>query len=178
MSDKTTIARPYARAIFQQARRDDALEHWLEMLTLAANIVKDSMMSEILDNPLISRNQIGEMIFDMVQDRFSEGGRNLIRILAVNDRLAALPEIVTLFDQLKAEAENRLEAEITSAYPMDPAQERLLTRALEKRFGHAINIKVHVDQNLIGGVIIHIGDVVIDGSLRAGLTQMANELRI
>ena len=178
MSDKTTIARPYARAIFEQAQQEDALEPWSEMLALTASIVRDPMMSDMLNNPLISRDRIAGMILDIVGDQSSEGGRNLIRVLATNDRIAVLPEIAALFDEHKTEIENRLEAVVTSAFPMDAAQEQILIQALEKRFGRAINITVHVDRNLIGGAIIHIGDVVIDGSLRAGLTQMANELRI
>jgi F-type H+-transporting ATPase subunit delta len=178
MSDQTTIARPYARAIFEQARIDNTLNSWSEMLTLVADIVKDSMMSSMLNNPLISRDRIVEMLLGIAEDRFSEEGRNLIRTLAMYDRLAALPEIARLFEECKAGSENLLEAKVISAYPVDAAQEQLLSQALERRFGHAINMTVRVDRTLIGGAIIHVGDIVIDGSLRAGLTQMADELRI
>jgi F-type H+-transporting ATPase subunit delta len=98
--------------------------------------------------------------------------------LAANDRLGVLPEIAKLFDERKVGSENRLNAEVTSAYPMDAAQERVFAQALEKRFGRAVNTTVHVDKNLIGGAIIQIGDVVIDDSLRMRLVRMASELGI
>jgi F-type H+-transporting ATPase subunit delta len=178
MSDQTTIARPYARAVFDQARAENSLESWSEMLTLAAIIAKDPMMSSMLDNPLIARDRITEMFLDVAGERFSEGGRNLVRTLAVHDRLAILPEIARLFEERKAGAENWLEAQVISAYPINADQEQILIQALARRFGRTINITVQVDRTLIGGAIIHVGDIVIDGSLRAGLTQMADELRI
>ncbi|CAK0751060.1 ATP synthase subunit delta [Gammaproteobacteria bacterium] len=178
MSDKITIARPYARAVFEQAQREDALESWSEMLTLAAHVVEDPVISGLLDNPLIGRDQIAGMIFGVVGEHFSEQGRNLIRVLAMNDRIVVLPEIAALFDAQKSEVENKLEAEVVSAYPMNDTQEQILTQALGKRFGRTVKITTRVDQNLIGGVIVRAGDVVIDGSLRAGLAQMASELRV
>jgi F-type H+-transporting ATPase subunit delta len=178
MSDKTIIARPYARAIFEQAQRENSLESWSEMLAFAASIVNDPVMSDIIDNPLITRDRIREMFLNIMEDRLSEEGHNLIRILAMNDRFSVLPEISELFEKFKIEVENRIEAEVISAFPMDANQEQLLTKALERRFSQAINITVHVERNLIGGTIVHVGDGVIDGSLRAGLDRMADELRI
>jgi F-type H+-transporting ATPase subunit delta len=86
-----------------------------------------------------------------------------------------LPEIAKLFDRHKATIENQVK--VICAYPIGAEQEQLLADTLEKRLGRTIHITIQVDQNIIGGAIIQIGDVVIDGSLRAGLTQMAEELR-
>jgi len=176
MLEQITIARPYTLAAFEQARQENALQAWLEMLTLAANIVKDPTMTKLIDDPLIHRDRIAEVVLDVAGDRFSEKIRRFIQLIAANDRLLALPEIVALFEKRKAEIEKILDAKVISAHPISAVQERSLTQALEKRFGRTINMVVQLDQDLIGGAIVHVGDVVIDGSLRAGLTQMANEL--
>jgi len=178
MLDKASIANPYARAVFEQARQNNSLESWSVTLNLAANIVQDPTMREIIHNPLISSKQIVDIILNAVQDQFSDEACNFIRVLATNNRISVLPEIAMLYEKQRADLENRLEAEIISAFPMDAMQERIMTQALEKRFGRTIHTTIQVDQNLIGGAIVRVGDVVIDGSLRAGLTQMANELRI
>ena len=175
--DKTTIARPYALAIFQQAQQEDALQSWSDTLDLAVAFVQDRTMAAFLDNPLISRDLLADVMLDISGDRFSKSGRNFIRLLAANDRFAVLPEIAALFHERKAALENWVNVEVISAYPIEADQKQILTQALEKHFGRAVNVTIQLDQDLIGGAIVHIGDVVIDGSLRAGLTQMANELR-
>jgi F-type H+-transporting ATPase subunit delta len=177
MSEKTTIARPYAVAVFEQARQEGALQRWSEMLAVAAAIVKDPMMATLLASPLISREQLAGLIIEVGGECFAEGIKNLIYVLAANDRFLVLPEIAASFDNLKAEVEKRVDVEVVSAYAIDATQEHILTQALEKRFGRTVNITISIDQDLIGGAVVHMGDVVIDGSLRAGLTQMANELR-
>jgi len=175
MSEKFTIARPYALAVFKQAQQDNSLQLWSRMLALTTEVIKNPIMSKALGSPLIHWTKVAELFIDVVGADFSEAGRNFIRLLSMNNRLEVLPEIAELFDKNKAEFESRVK--VICAYPISAEQKQLLMRTLEKRLGRAINIMVQVDQDIIGGAIIHIGDVVIDGSLRAGLTQMAEELR-
>lgn len=174
MSEKFTIARPYAQAAFDQAQQEDALPLWSEMLALAAAIAKDSTMEWILDSPVITRKQVAELFTGLMGERFAGTGHNLLRLLAINDRLAVLPEISDLFDKYKAANERLIK--VTSACPIGSEQEQFLVQALERYLGHSINITIEIDEEIIGGAIVHIGDVVIDGSLRAGLTQMTEQL--
>jgi len=178
MLDKVNLARPYARAVFEQARQSQSLESWSKMLSAATAIVQVPDFERILNNPLVKQDHIAEIILRAGVAQFSNEEQNFIRLLAKNNRIAVLPEIAELFEKQMAELETRFEVEITSAYPLASPQVQMLAQALEKRFGHKIDPIVHVDQNLIAGVIVRFGDIVIDGSLRAGLTQMANELRI
>lgn len=175
MPEKFIIARPYALAIFTQACQERTLAFWSQMLTLGVNILHDPKMSQFIGNPRVTRDQLTELFIAVVGNAFSAAGHNFLRLLIMNDRLVVLPEIAELFNKHRAEFESQVT--VICAYPIGADQESILARALEKRLGHQIKIKVQVDPEIIGGAIIHIGDVVIDGSLRAGLTQMAGELR-
>jgi F-type H+-transporting ATPase subunit delta len=175
MSQKFTIARPYALAIFEHARQENSLPHWSRMLASATEVIRNPTMSRILGTPLIHWTQMADLLISVVGEDLSEAGRNFIRLLSMNHRLEVLPEIAKLFDRHKATIENQVK--VICAYPIGAEQEQLLADTLEKRLGRTIHITIQVDQNIIGGAIIQIGDVVIDGSLRAGLTQMAEELR-
>ena len=179
MSADVTVARPYANAVFAQAQREGALQSWADMLTTLVAIVTDATVESFIANPLIHRGLIADLILDVAGDRLTGTARNFVQVMAENDRLAVLPQVVVLFETLKEEAERWVAAEVISAYPIENAQEQEqnLGRALEKRFGRTVRITFHVDPDLIGGAVIRIGDVVIDGSIRAGLAQMAAELR-
>ncbi len=179
MSADATVARPYANAAFAQAQQEGALIPWLAMLTTVVAIVTDAAVDGFINNPLVGRGVLADLVLDVAQEALTPSVRNFVRVLAENDRLAVVPEVLVLFTQLKAESEKCVEVEIVSAFPVDDAQDQtlILGRALERRFGRAAHITFAVDPDLIGGAVVRIGDVVIDGSIRAGLAQMATELR-
>ena len=98
-------------------------------------------------------------------------------MLVANKRLALLPEIARQFEQLKLEAEQSVDADIVSAYPLSDAQVADIGTQLQKRFGRQVRAQVTVDPDLMGGVRITVGDVVIDASVRGKLHAMAVELK-
>jgi len=100
----------------------------------------------------------------------------LLRTLAVNHRLAYLPEISTLFDSLKNAAEGVADVTVTTAAPLDAEQRKRLAAALEKRLKRSVRLHGEVDKELIGGAVLRAGDLVIDGSLRTRLERIAYEL--
>lgn len=177
MAELATIARPYAEAAFRLAREDNALPQWSETLRLLATIVQDRRVAEALDNPKLDAPQKESLLLSVAGDRVSGLGRNFVRVLVEADRVTLLPEIARLFDELKAEAEGVAQATIQTAFPLDDAQVREITAALERRFGKKIEASVEVDRSLIGGVRIAVGDTVIDGSVKARLDAMHVQLR-
>lgn len=177
MAEITTIARPYAEAAFDIARGDNALPQWSEMLRFLSALVLDSQVAALLDNPKLAESEKESLLLSVAGDRVPAIGRNFLRVLVEADRVALLPEIARLFDKLKAEAEGVAQATIQTAYPLDEAQVRELTSALERRFGKRIEATVEVDRSLIGGARIAVGDTVIDGSVRAKLDAMHVQLR-
>jgi len=173
-----TIARPYAEALFARAQESDSLEHWSESLQLLAQVVKQPQLAAIIADPLFGRNRLTELMLEIGDGNLTGEGENLLRLLVQNDRLALLPEIEAMFQRLKAESERTLNVEVVSAYALNPAQEQQIAEALKKKLGREITISSEQDAGLIGGLHIRAGDMVIDGSVRGQLQQLANELGI
>jgi F-type H+-transporting ATPase subunit delta len=178
VAEPITVARPYAEAAYALARDGNALPVWAEMLRVATAVSSDAQMSMALDNPKLAAAEKGALFLSICGDKLDPGGRNFIRVLIEADRIGLLPEIRTLFETLKDEADGVARAQIISAFPLDDAQLAALRKGLERRFGRKIEATVSVDRSLIGGAKIVVGDTVIDASVQSELQTMANQLRV
>lgn len=176
MAEQITIARPYAQAIFSVAQDEGDLKGWSEMLTFAAAVASDPDMAALIDDPRIDRDQTVTIFLDVCDVRLTASGKNMIRVLADNDRLELLPEIAAMYESERAAAEGTLQAEVTSARPLSNAQSKSIAAALTKRFGREVTLDCKVDEELIGGAIIRAGDVVIDGSVVGKLEKLSHQL--
>lgn len=174
MAELSTLARPYAEAVFRLAKEKNALGEWSGRLATLAAIVADAQMQAVIADPNISSARAAELIGSIAGA--DEAGKNLLNVLAANDRLTLLPEIAAQYEVLKAEAEGVLEATIVSAQAMSDAQKAELMAALKAKFGRDVEATVEVDESLIGGAVITVGDQVIDGSVRGRLQKMAAAL--
>jgi F-type H+-transporting ATPase subunit delta len=177
-ADAITIARPYAEAVFARADESGKLDVWSEMLTFLSAVVEDPALAPVIGNPLIDRAALTELLLEITSGQVDDEGGNLVRLLVQNGRLPLVPEIKILFDSLKAEKQRVLSVHVTSAFALKPAQEKLIADALKAKLGREITITSEKDADLIGGVHIRAGDLVIDGSVRGKLQQLANELGI
>jgi F-type H+-transporting ATPase subunit delta len=177
MAELTTIARPYAEAAFRIARDGNALPAWSQMLRLLTEVASDARVAAALDNPKLTPADKAALLLSIGGDRFDTSGRNFVKVLVDADRIAVLPQIRTLFEALKNDADGVAKARIDSAFPLTDAQTAELTSALEKRFGRKIEATVNVDPTLGGGARITVGDTVIDGTIEAQLAAMATQLR-
>jgi F-type H+-transporting ATPase subunit delta len=177
MAEPITIARPYAEAAFALAREQNALPVWAEMLRAAAAIAADPQMQDALDNPKLSVTDKEALFLSICGDRINAEGRNFVRVLIEAERIGLISQIRDLFGALKDADEGVARASITSAFPLSDGELSELKRALERRFGKKIETTVSVDDSLIGGAKIVVGDTVIDASVRAELESMANHLR-
>jgi F-type H+-transporting ATPase subunit delta len=178
MTDRLTTARPYARAAFAEAQQRAELESWSESLRVAAQVVKDPRVAQLLGNPRVTADQLSELVAGIAAGRLGELGRNFVRLLAENGRLAFLPEIAALFDIMKGEAEGVADVTLTSAATVSEAQQQKLAKALTQRLKRQVRLHCEVDPSLIGGAVLHSGDLVIDGSLRTRLERIAYELTV
>ncbi|MCU7920064.1 MAG: F0F1 ATP synthase subunit delta [Candidatus Thiodiazotropha sp. (ex Dulcina madagascariensis)] len=176
--EASTIARPYAEAVFARGDETGSLDPWFDMLTFLSSVVEDQAMRPIVGNPLIDQGALMALMLEIAGGRITDEGGNLIKLLIQNGRLSLLPEIKTLFEQLKADKERVMKVRVTSAYALKPAQEKIIADALKAKLGRDITITSEKDPELIGGVHIRAGDMVIDGSVRGKLQQLANELGI
>jgi F-type H+-transporting ATPase subunit delta len=176
MAERLTIARPYARAAFEEARVHERLVPWSEALHIGAQVVKDPRVVELLGDPRVTPEQLAQLITDIAGSKLDGEGANFVRTLADNHRLAYLPEISELFDGFKDEALGVADVTVTSAAPLDASQQQALARALERRLSRKVRLHCDIDPGLLGGAILRSGDLVIDGSLRTRLNRIAYEL--
>ncbi len=174
----SSIARPYAEAVFAHASEKGNLGLWSEMLEFLAFTVSDTNMKAVIGNPAIDEASLTKVLLDIGGGRLNDECQNLVKLLVVNKKLPALPEIAAQFEALKNQSEGAIDVVITSAFEMKPAQEQIITDALKKKFSREINISNETDESLIGGIRIKAGDMVIDGSIKGQLHKLANELGI
>jgi F-type H+-transporting ATPase subunit delta len=176
MADKLTIARPYARAAFEEARGEQRLTQWSEALRVAAKVAQDPRVENLLGNPHVTPAELAQLVSGIAGPGLGEHGINFVRTLADNRRLAYLPEIAAQFDALKDAAQGVADVTVTSAAALDEAQQQKLSQALEKRLKRKVRLHTEIDPQLIGGAILRAGDLVIDGSLSSRLARIAYEL--
>ncbi len=176
MADKTTIARPYARAAFEEARAAQRLEPWSEALHVAAAVVADARVAALLGNPHVTPEELAQLVSGIAGPKLGDEGVNFVRTLAANRRLKVLPEIAALFDTLKDAEQGVADVTVTSAAPLDAGQRKALSAALERRLKRTVRLHCATDAALIGGAVVRSGDLVIDGSLRTRLERIAYEL--
>ena len=180
MADNIAIARPYAQAAFETANEAGQLDAWSDAIAAAAAVVTDDQVAGLIDAPGTDAAQLVDLISGVATQAASAAPAdkvgNLVRLLAENGRLQALPEIAVAFDALKAETENRVEVTLTAASPVDDATQARIVDALKQRFGRDVSLTFELDETLIGGARLQADDLVIDGSVRAGLDKLATTL--
>lgn len=174
--EQSTIARPYAEAVFARANETDKLDLWSDMLAFVAEVVNNQDIAPILGSSSIDRHTRTELLLDIVGGRVNEEGENLLKLLMQNDRVQVLPEISVMYEAMKAERAGAIDVRVVSAFALRAPQQKKLAAALKSKLGKDVNITSEKDSALMGGVIIHAGDTVIDGSVRGQLQQLANEL--
>jgi len=176
MAERTTLARPYAEAVFSLAKEKNALVAWSELLQMIAVIVTDNAMTAMIDDPDVAREKIVEITADICGESIDEQGVNFIRLLLENDRMSLMPEIDILFDQLKADAEGCIEAHVTTAYALTAKQSNAIAAGLNKKLGREVNVISEVDKSLVGGAVIRAGDLIIDGYVSGYLRELSSQL--
>jgi F-type H+-transporting ATPase subunit delta len=176
MAEKTTIARPYAKAVFALAREQQKLGSWLNALSLAATVVVDGRVTPLLTNPRVTPTALAGLVNEVVGDALDEKGQDFIKVLAANRRLGYLPEIAAMFAHLKSESERSIDVTVTSAVELSAEQQQKLAAAVEKRLSRTVRLHSRLDPSLIGGAVLQADDLVIDGSLKGRLDRLESDL--
>jgi len=177
MAEPSTIARPYAEAAFRLANAQGKLFEWSTALANLAAVAADARVRGAVGDPNLPAAKVAGLIIAILAGKLSGEAENFVRVLAENGRLGVVTEMRTHFEALKNEREGTVEAEVHTAFEMDPAQLADLVSRLERKTGRKVKARVSVDKSLIGGVKVVIGDKVIDGSARAQLNALENALK-
>ena len=176
MSEWTTIARPYAQAAFDYAVESKTVAQWQEMLVFTAEVSKNETVKSLLTGA-VAAEKLAEIFNGVCGEQLDQQGQNLVKVLAENRRLQALPDISVLFNQLKAEFDKEIDVDITSAVKLNKKQQTDIGKSLEKRLARKVKLNCSVDPELVAGVLIKAGDTVIDGSLRSKLNRLSDALQ-
>lgn len=175
MADYTTAARPYAKAVFEIAKDAGKFDEWSNRLAVLGAIVGHPEMQERLDAPNLTQEDSARMVETVASDVVNDNdSRNFVKLLAENNRMKLLTDIGGIFEELRAEAEGEIEANVVSAFELTDEQRDKIATGLAKRLDRKVRIVSTVDKDLIGGAIIRAGDLVIDGSVKGRLEKMTN----
>lgn len=173
MAELATIARPYAEALFRSVSAQGAdlvsTAAWVDELAV---IAADSQLLQLADNPGVSAQQVLDVITGVARQPLPEVAKNLLRVIIENGRLPVLPEVASQFRALVNRSNGSAQAVVYSAFPMTDAALVDIRQTLEKRFNRKLNFSVKLDESLIGGIRIEVGDEVLDTSVKARLEQM------
>jgi len=173
---EAALARPYARAVFELAKSQGEFRKWSDSLSLMAAVVSNDTMAGLLENPRLTRSGAGDLVIRACGEGISDGEKNLLNMLAENDRLSELPMIAALYQKFCDEAQGTVEAEVISAQPLSEEQKNAITSALKQRLGREVQLNCSVNEDLVGGAVIRAGDLVIDGSAVEHLRQLSSTL--
>lgn len=164
MAELSKIARPYAEAAFSYAKEKQQLQQWSDMLKNLGLIAQDKALVSFVTDPTKSRANKAELFVSVMGNKLDDAGKNLLAVMAENDRLLALGETSVLFEELKAVEDKRIKATVISAMETNAEQQSKLSAALNAKYGAEVDITYEVDPSLISGIRIKVGDWVVDNT--------------
>jgi F-type H+-transporting ATPase subunit delta len=176
MARPTTAARRYAEAALELAKRDDTLDKWRDDLRTANALVGEERVNRIVDNPALPFAERRRVIDELLGNRVGKPVRNLITLLAERSRLEILPAIVAEYQRLLNRERGIATALVTSAAELSAEEQRALEDRLRKMTGSDVELDVRVDEALIGGLTVRVGDRLLDASVRGRLERLRDEL--
>lgn len=172
MAEKMTIARPYAKAVFEYATESQKITAWAEALWVLSEISKDKQVNALLREDAISLQDLVELFLSICKGNLGEPLHHFILLLAQKKRLKILPEIELLYKQMKLDAENKIEVQFESPVSLDAYQQEAYQKILGEYFGRKVAMVNAINTNLLGGFFAKAGNFVIDGSIRGSLTNL------
>ncbi len=176
MSELSTLARPYAEAVFKIAVESKSANEWSNMLEFLSVVIQDKEVATIIVNPKVSQDKLTQLLLDICQDQLTKDGANFLKLLVQNGRLILAPQIAELYESYKADHEGYVDVEVISAYALSKEEQNKFAKVLEKKLDKKVHITTSVDKTLIGGFLAKAGDTVIDGSTKGQLQQLAKKL--
>jgi F-type H+-transporting ATPase subunit delta len=176
MANLASIARPYALAAFESARDSQQLPAWKDFLEAAAFLASQPAVLKLINNPGVSSEKLFDLFHEILAAQLNTERKNFLLLLTENKRLNVLPDMADAFNAYYAALEKISKVRLITAIEAEQTFQQKLSQALAKRIQHDVMLQCEIDPSLIGGAIIHIGDRVIDGSVRGKLTRLLESL--
>ena len=172
-----TIARNYAEALLELARRAEDPAGWGKLMRDVANgVLDDVTLQHFLESPKISEAQKNEVFFQALGDRVPRHFLRFLQTLVRKRRQMLIPEISSEYDKLLDIHEGRVHANVTVARESSLKDENLIAEQLSRVIGKTVVPHMTVNPAILGGVVVMIGDTVLDGSVRRRLSRLKGQL--
>ncbi len=178
MAELRTLARPYAKAAFEFANASGQLTQWAESLATLSAVCQTKPLQALIASPSETAAVKAKKLLDVCGDTINSATGNLVNLLAENKRLALLPELYELFNELKLEQESSVDVLVKSAFPISTELENKLSSALKEKLKREVSVETTVDDTLVGGVLIKAGDIVIDDSIKGRLAKLSEAMNL
>jgi len=169
-------ARRYAEAAFQIADSDGTLDAWLKDLELAATLLGPPDVQHLLANPAVPIPVRADAVAQVLDARVSDKARNLVLLLMRRGRVDLVSGVAAAYRALYEQRKGIVRATVISAAPLDAAEQSAIRERLGQMAGGTLEIEQQVDPSILGGVIVRLGDRMIDGSVRGRLERLRSRL--
>jgi len=179
MSESITIARPYAKAIFEHALAKKQLLEWSRELMVLALVMSLPIAKRFFTNPEVSdaaRLQVLDDLLTVNQAPIADGAHSFLALIIANKRLFVLPAIEEQFIALRALYERTMQVKVKVFSPLTETQKEALIARLNERLKRQVTLDITLDSTLLGGFVIEAGDLVINNSVRGQLDLFAKHL--
>lgn len=174
----SNISKRYARAFFEIAAQQKKIEQFYSELSKFSSIVaQNKALEDFLANPIIEQENKKAVVEKIISKlAFSNMTVNFLKLLVDKKRIDALPDIELCYRQLMDEALKKVRINVKTAFPLSDTMKNYITTNMEKVTGRRAEITVETNPELLGGVIINVGDTLYDGSVKSQLNNMRNLL--
>lgn len=176
MAEYTTLARPYAVAVYRRAKETGTIPRWAEQLAFLCEVMSDDGIRRAASNPKARREDFTSAFLDLCRGHLEPEGESFVRLLIQNHRLDLIRYIADLYAQYQADAEGVVDVDVASAFDLSEEESSRLVATLERVLKKKPRLNATVDKSLIGGVYIRAGDRVIDASVRGQVERLAKRL--
>lgn len=172
----SSAAKRYAQALFSLGKERDTLDAWQSDLALLSSLAENETVAIYLTNPSVTPDRKLTALESALDENVQPETRNLVRLLIQRNRTDLIPQIREIFDAQVREDRGIVIAEVTTAERLHEAEQDLVREKLHTLTGKSVQLATRIDPEIIGGIIIRIGDQVIDGSVRNKLEKMRTRL--
>ena len=176
MSDKKTIARPYANAIFEIAKETQRISEWGKFLQALEEVALNKDFVAFVENPSFSQDLALEVVFESLLDVPTKEQKNFITLLLSGKRINVFPEIRSMFEHLRKDDSGLMTAEVFTPYELTENETKMIEAEVRNNFGRDCALKVKMSPDLIGGVLVKVGDAVVDFSVKGRLRAFERQI--
>lgn len=172
----TTIARPYAKAVFEIAKQDKSFDTWSEQLSFLAALVTNNSIRAVIGSPKLTHQQRSDVLLKVCADKIDQKCSALLQVLSQNNRLLVAPAIYSIFHRLSNKEQKITEMNVTTANALTSQEQKQLAKQLSDKFKAELELSFKTDASIIGGIILDTGDKVLDASVKSKIRQLTNTL--